>query len=154
MRAFQPQWAYWARDARASAAHAAARARHGAFFVGVTERYNETLALLAAWLRLPLAAVRVGSVKRAYGGARPRLADWAAEEVAALRAAVAEEAAWHGRMMRIYAALVGGYEGGAEGLAAAAAEVAAINTPPLSEAERRAERAWRRRRRRDAETSA
>ena len=151
IRVFQPQWAYWATSPGASLRHAQRRQRNGAsFFVGRTESFDESLALLAHWLGVPLAQLRYSSRKREYG-ARPRLhGNWTQHDREALRSAVERsgESTWHDGMLSLYALQAAGYPGSAAALQAAVRELATLNAEPASAAEQAVERAWRRRKKR------
>ncbi len=144
IRVFQPQWAYWAPDAASSLAHARRRAEAGAFFVGQTEAFDESLVLFARWLGLPLADMRYASKKRLYGGGHPGVRDWEPAAIGQLAAAAraAGEAAWHDGMRALYGAQAASYDG-KNILEADTAALRALNAVPLTDVERAAERALR-----------
>jgi hypothetical protein len=184
VRVFLPQWGYFARSAAAGAARLRARGAHAAsassaaagsagpgaqaappaLFVGTTERFDDSLALLSAWAGWPLPAVRYAGRQRQYVEGHPTPRDWAPAEAAALAAALAAAgetrfhaaalAAWRAQASAFEAAAGGGRGAaaapGANGtaLAAATAALRALNAAPRSDAERAADRALRRRRHR------
>ena len=105
VRVFQPQWSYWAATPASSAAHARHRHSAGRFFVGRTERFDESLVLLAYWLGVhPAQEMWYTSRKRVYGTGHPGRGDWTAAEIEALQAAmeVTGDGHWHTTMSGLY----------------------------------------------------
>ena len=105
VRVFQPQWSYWAATPASSAAHAMHRHTTGRFFVGRTERFDESLVLLAYWLGVhPAQDMWYTSRKRVYGAGHPGRSDWSVAEIGALQAAagVTGDAHWHKTMAGLY----------------------------------------------------
>jgi hypothetical protein len=105
VRVFQPQWSYWAATPAISKAHVMHRYTEGSFFVGRTERFDESLVLLAYWLGFhPVRDMWYSSRKRLYGSGHPKSNDWAAADIEALRAATdaSGERLWHAAMCALY----------------------------------------------------
>jgi len=105
VRVFQPQWSYWAATPAISKAHVMHRYTEGGFFVGRTERFDESLVLLAYWLGFhPVSDMWYSSRKRLYGSGHPKSNDWAASDIEALRAVTdaSGERLWHAAMCALY----------------------------------------------------
>jgi hypothetical protein len=172
VRVFLPQWAYFARSAAAGGAHLRARAAAGALFIGTTEAFDASLALLARWAGWGLPSVSYASRQRQYNARHPTPDEWAPAERDALTRALARsgDADLHADALALWAAQAAAYEergggGGGRGeegasghegaeegvgvaLARDTAALRARNAAPRSEAEREADRALRRKRHR------
>jgi hypothetical protein len=150
VRVFLPQWGYFAPSASAgvSRLRALAQPSQRTLFVGTTEEFDASLALLARWAGWPVGEMRYGSRARQYNERHPTPDDWAPADVAALGASLtaAGETAWHAAALAAWREQA--EEMGDVALAEATRALRQRNAAPRSAEEREADRALRRKRHR------